>query len=214
MAPRPGSHTAVMSDSLNLSTSTAFALSLTSTSVNSSQMSRSLNKLNSPAMKPCYWSTSFDGLVTYPEWRTTASLRWSSMVNSPLAIVTGAPKKCYKDCFKKSLSVCHIDCQQWSDIAADRDAWRHTVHKAASQFEENQRDSLKDKRQKRKAQAASTTENTDLTYMCQHCMRTCPSRISLLSHEWACSQCGQQPSWSSCAKPSQTNKMSVNEGYS
>ena len=101
MAPRPESHTAVMSDSLNLSTSTAFALSLTSTGVNSSQMSRSLNNLNSPAMKPCYWSTSFDGLVTYPEWRTTASLRRSSMVNSPLAIVTGTPKKCYKDCLKE-----------------------------------------------------------------------------------------------------------------
>ena len=161
MAPRPGSHTSVMSDSLNVSTSAAFALSLTSTGVNSSQMLRSLNKLKSPAMKPCYWTTSFDGLVMYPEWSTTASLRQSSMVNSPLAIVTGAPKKCYKDCLKKSLSVCHMDCQQWSDMAADRDAWCHTVHEAASQFEENQRDSLRDQRQKREAQAASTTENTD-----------------------------------------------------
>ena len=45
-----------------------------------------------------------------------------------------------------------------------RDAWRDTVHKAASQFEENRRDSLKNKRQRRKAQAASTTKNPDLTY--------------------------------------------------
>ena len=47
----------------------------------------------------------------------------------------GAPKKRFKDCLKKSLNVCHIDCQQWSDMAPDRDAWRHAVHKAASQFE-------------------------------------------------------------------------------
>ena len=45
-----------------------------------------------------------------------------------------------------------------------RDVWRDTVHKAASQFEENRRDSLKNKRQRRKAQAASTTKNPDLTY--------------------------------------------------
>ena len=53
-----------------------------------------------------------------------------------------------KDCLKKSLKVCLTDCLQWSDMAADRGAWRHTVHKAASQFEENRRDSLKDKRRR------------------------------------------------------------------
>ena len=106
----------------------------------------------------------------------------------------GAPKKRYKDCLKKSLNVCHMDCLQLSDMAADRDAGRNTVHKAASQFEENWRDSLKDKRQIRKVQAAFTTENPDLTYMCRHCMRTCLSRIGLLSHERACSRRGQQPS--------------------
>ena len=74
----------------------------------------------------------------------------------------GSLKKRYKDCIKKSLNVCHIDCLQWSDMAADRNSWRHTVHKAASQFEDNRRDSLKDKRQRRKAQAASTSENPDL----------------------------------------------------
>ena len=51
-------------------------------------------------------------------------------------------KKRYKDCFKKSLNVCHIDCPQWSDVATDRDTWRHTVHEAASLFEANRRDPL------------------------------------------------------------------------
>ena len=90
-------------------------------------------------------------------------------------------------------------------MAADRDARHHTLHKAASQFEENRRDSLKEKRQTMKAQVdTSTTENPDLTYMCQHCKRTCLSRIGLLSHERACSRRGQQPWWSSFVKPSQT----------
>ena len=90
--------------------------------------------------------------------------------------------------------MCHIDCHQWSEMAADRDARRHTLHKVASQFEENRRDSLKDKRQTMKAQVdASTTENPDLTYMCQHFKRTCLSHIGLLSHERACSWRGQQP---------------------
>ena len=76
----------------------------------------------------------------------------------------GALKKRYKDCLKTSLNVWHIDCLQWSDMVPHRDVWRDTVHKAASQFEENRRDSLKNKRQRRKAQAASTTKNPDLTY--------------------------------------------------
>jgi len=37
----------------------------------------------------------------------------------------GAPKKRYKDCLKKSLTACHVDHQCWSDLAADRGAWRH-----------------------------------------------------------------------------------------
>ena len=155
MASRPGSHTAVMSDFFNVCTGAAFALSLTSTGTNSSRMLRSLNRLKSPTLKPFYWSTSSNGLVTYPEWSAQGGLYGElSTGNSD----RGALKKRYKDCLKKSLNVWHVECLQWSDMAAHRDAWRHTVHKAASQFEENRRDSLKDRRQRRKAQAASTTK--------------------------------------------------------
>ena len=38
----------------------------------------------------------------------------------------GAPKKRYQDCLKKSLNVCHIDCQQWSDMAVDPGATQST----------------------------------------------------------------------------------------
>ena len=40
----------------------------------------------------------------------------------------GAPKKRFKDNLKKSLTTCNIDHKQWSDLAADRVAWRHTIH--------------------------------------------------------------------------------------
>ena len=38
----------------------------------------------------------------------------------------GAPLKCYKDRLKKSLIACHVDPLHWSDMAGDRDAWRHS----------------------------------------------------------------------------------------
>ena len=40
----------------------------------------------------------------------------------------GAPKKRFKDNLKKSLTACNIDHRQWSNLAADRVAWRHTIH--------------------------------------------------------------------------------------
>ena len=46
-----------------------------------------------------------------------------------------APKKRFKDSLKKSLTSCNIDHRQWSDLAADRVAWRHTIHQTAAQFE-------------------------------------------------------------------------------
>ncbi|XP_068724054.1 uncharacterized protein [Montipora capricornis] len=58
----------------------------------------------------------------------------------------GAPKKRFKDSLKKSLTACNIDHRQWSDLAADRVTWRHTIHQAASQFDVDRKNSLKDKR--------------------------------------------------------------------
>ena len=69
----------------------------------------------------------------------------------------GAPKKRFKGNLKKSLTASNIDHRQWSNLAADRVAWRHTIHQAAAQFELDSKDSLKDKRQRSKARAASTT---------------------------------------------------------
>ena len=44
----------------------------------------------------------------------------------------GAPKKRFKDSLKRSLTTCNIDHKQWSVLAADRVAWRHSIHQAAA----------------------------------------------------------------------------------
>ena len=90
----------------------------------------------------------------------------------------GAPKKRFKDSLKKSLTACNIDHRQWSDLAADRVAWRHTIHQAAAEFELDRKNSLKDKRKRRKARAASTT-TPNISFPCSHCSRPCLSRIGL-----------------------------------
>ena len=99
----------------------------------------------------------------------------------------GAPKKRFKDNLKKSLTACNIDHRQWSNLAADRVAWRHTIHQAAAQSELDRKNSLKEKRQRRKARAASTT-TPNFSFPCSHCSRPCLSRIGLVSHERACSR--------------------------
>ncbi|XP_063588714.1 uncharacterized protein LOC134765849 [Penaeus indicus] len=67
----------------------------------------------------------------------------------------GAPKKRYKDSLQKSLGACQIDHRQWSTLAADRQAWRHTVHQAVASFEDSRRSNLKEKRRTRKDREAS-----------------------------------------------------------
>ncbi|XP_068672186.1 uncharacterized protein [Montipora foliosa] len=80
----------------------------------------------------------------------------------------GAPKKRFKNSLKKSLTACNIDHRQWSDLADDRVAWRHTIHQAATQFEVDRKNSLKDKRHRRKACAASTT-TPNISFPCSNC---------------------------------------------
>jgi len=139
-----------------------------------------------------------------------AQLRWaghvSRMENHRLPKITlygelsfghrdrGAPKKRYKDSLRKSLRGCHIDCSQWSALAADCAAWRYTVHQAVSSFEASRKEDLREKRRRRKIIAASTaTSEPGQTFDCSHCGRTCLSRIGLVSHQRACNRRGHKP---------------------
>ena len=74
----------------------------------------------------------------------------------------GAPKKRFKDSLRKSLTACNIDHSQWSDLAADRVAWRYTILQAAAQFEVDRKNSFKEKRQRRKARAPPLSHQTFL----------------------------------------------------
>ena len=67
----------------------------------------------------------------------------------------GAPKKRFKDSFKKTLGTCHIDHHQWSTLAADRQAWRCTIHQAVSTFENSCRANLWEKYRGMKIHGAS-----------------------------------------------------------
>ncbi|XP_063615914.1 uncharacterized protein LOC134789139 [Penaeus indicus] len=102
----------------------------------------------------------------------------------------GAPKKRYKDSLKKSLGACQIDHRQSSTLAADRQAWRHTVHQAVASFEDSRRSNLKEKRRTRKDRETSAAV-PDQTFDCSRCGRICLSRIGLVSHQRACSRRGQ-----------------------
>ena len=104
-----------------------------------------------------------------------------------------APKKRYKDTLKKALGACDIDHHQWTTLAADRDTWRQTIHQTVSSVEENLMDSLKEKRHRRKTRVASVSI-PDQTFTCNHCNRTCLSRIGFISHERACRRRGRPPS--------------------
>ncbi|KAI8484505.1 hypothetical protein Bbelb_377760 [Branchiostoma belcheri] len=104
----------------------------------------------------------------------------------------GAPKKRFKDCLKKSLSSCNIDHSQWSALATDRAAWRHTVHDSVSAFERRRRTALEEKRSKRKNRTV-TAPTPDSSLTCSHCGRVCRSRIGLVSHQRACSRRGKDP---------------------
>ena len=105
----------------------------------------------------------------------------------------GAPKKRYKDALKKALGACDIDHHQWTTLAADRDTWHQTIHQAVSSVEENRMDSLKEKRHRRKTRVASVSIPGQ-TFNCNHCNRTCLSRIGFISHERACRRRGRPPS--------------------
>ena len=106
----------------------------------------------------------------------------------------GGPKKKYKDCLKKSLRACHIDLDQWSTLASNRETWRHTVTGAVSAFERNRRAVKEEKRRKRKNRNATQAQQPEQSFPCSSCGRACRSKAGLTSHQRACSRRGHPPS--------------------
>ncbi|KAJ7410863.1 hypothetical protein WISP_106036 [Willisornis vidua] len=86
------------------------------------------------------------------------------------------------------LATGHIDCHQWSTLASNWDSWRHTIHYAATSFENAHRISLKEKRQCRKNRSSPVSPKETFRYA--FCDWTCLSRINLFSNQHACSKHG------------------------
>ena len=61
-----------------------------------------------------------------------------------------APKKHYNDCLRSPIAACHVDRLCWSDMAAERNAWRQSIFKVVNKYEQDRRNAQEDKISKRK----------------------------------------------------------------
>ena len=98
----------------------------------------------------------------------------------------GRPLLRWKDSLKDTLKQSNISITQWQDIATDRSTWRRSVHDELMLCDNSRRERNATKRARRHAARNTTSTASQDAYMCQHCGRTCSSRIGILSHERAC----------------------------
>ena len=93
---------------------------------------------------------------------------------------TGRLQLRYKDVCKRDLRAMDIDLTTWEAVASDRTAWRQTVQKGLSSFEQSLTQQAEAKRKRRKARGQADRPSTDFTYV--QCGRDCRSRVGLSSH--------------------------------
>ena len=163
MAPRTKSRVHCAAQTVSRFSSAAFAPYSTSIGATTSQTWKSLNRrvpsIEALSMKA---QLRWAGHVSRMEDHRLPKIALYGELSSGHRD-RGAPKKRYKDTLKKSLSACHIDHRQWSALAADRDAWRRTIHQSVSSFENNRRATLVEKRSRRKNRVA-TAPTPDTTF--------------------------------------------------
>ena len=98
----------------------------------------------------------------------------------------GAPRKRYKDQFKRQLAQAGISHQSWQQEASDRDSWRSSVRKASCEFEAEGRKATEEKRRRQTERAASLPSSSQ-TFVCPKCGRgsvsythlTLPTKLSV-----------------------------------
>ena len=64
---------------------------------------------------------------------------------------TSRPQLRYKDVCKRDLKAMDIDLNTWEAVASDRTAWRQTLQKGLSSFEQSLTQQVEPKRKRRKA---------------------------------------------------------------
>ena len=99
---------------------------------------------------------------------------------------TGRPQLRFKDVCKRDLKALNIDQNNWEATALRRSAWRQTVQKGLSNFEETLAQQHEEKRMRRKAAAHADRPASD--FVCVLCHRDCHSHIGLVSHTRRCTR--------------------------
>ena len=114
-----------------------------------------------------------------PDTRIPKQLFYGELCQGKRSV--GGQMKRFKDCLKVSLKEFSIQTDSWETQAADRPTWRGLIRKGAQEAEECRNKNAEQKRQMRKARAASATETTP-THFCPTCGRGFRARIGLISH--------------------------------
>lgn len=106
------------------------------------------------------------------------------------------PRKRFKDQLKYQLTMAGLESKTWESTAADKNAWRSAVNKAAVKLSNTKRTAEMHKRARRKGDASiqTATTATGQEYKCTSCQKICRSRIGLFSHQRACLKAKQKES--------------------
>ena len=88
-------------------------------------------------------------VVRMDDGRIHKDLLYSDLVQGKCP--TGRPQPLYKDFCKRDLKAMDIDITTWEAVASDRTAWRHSVQKDLSSFEQSLTLQAEAKRKRRMA---------------------------------------------------------------
>ena len=104
------------------------------------------------------------------------------------------PRKRFKNQLKYQLTMAGLESKTWESTAADKNAWRSAVNKAAVMLSNTKRTAEMHKRARRKGGASiqTATTATGQEYKCTSCQKICWSRIGLFSHQRACLKAKQK----------------------
>ena len=114
-----------------------------------------------------------------PDSRIPKQLFYGELANGKRKV--GGQKKRFKDNLKIHLKEFSIDTDTWETLAADRPFWRSTIAKGAQIAEDQRLQHASQKRQMRKARAASLNVPPP-SHFCSTCGRGFLARIGLISH--------------------------------
>jgi len=118
-----------------------------------------------------------------PDSRIPKQLLYGQLTGSTRS--QGGQRKRYKDYLRLTLKSCDISNLTWDSTASDRAKWRRLCHSSLDQFESQRIANLEDRRACRK-DPTSAQKSTVGTFSCEHCGRTCTSKIGMFAYRRSC----------------------------